>query len=125
MRVFVTGSSGFIGFHLVKKLLNDGHEVVGIDDHNDYYNPELKFKRLSFLGSNNFSFHETDINNLNINECNFDLAINLAAQPGVRVPKEKQHLYKHSNIDGFKSFCNFCKKNNQKKILYASSSSVY
>lgn len=125
MRVFVTGSSGFIGFHLVKKLLNDGHEVVGIDDHNDYYNPELKFKRLSFLSSNNFSFYETDINSLNINECNFDLAINLAAQPGVRVPKEKQHLYKHSNVDGFKSFCNFCKKNNIKKILYASSSSVY
>lgn len=125
MRVFVTGSSGFIGFHLVKKLLNDGHEVVGIDDHNDYYNPALKTKRLSLLSSNNFSFYETDINNLNINESNFDLAINLAAQAGVRVPKEKQLLYKHSNIDGFESFLNFCKKNNIKKILYASSSSVY
>ena len=125
MRVFVTGSSGFIGFHLVKKLLNAGHEVVGIDDHNDYYNPELKFKRLSFLSSDNFSFYRTDINNLNINECNFDLAINLAAQAGVRLSKEKEHLYKHSNIDGFESFCNFCKKNNIKNILYASSSSVY
>ena len=51
MRIFVTGSSGFIGFHLVKKLLNDGHEVVGIDDHNDYYNPALKLKRLSLLNS--------------------------------------------------------------------------
>ena len=125
MRFFVTGSSGFIGFHLVKKLLNDGHEVVGIDDHNDYYNPALKSKRLSLLFSNNFSFYETDINNLNINESNFDFAINLAAQAGVRAPKEKQPLYKHSNIDGFESFCNFCKKNNIKKILYASSSSVY
>ena len=125
MRVFVTGSSGFIGFHLVKKLLNDGHEVVGIDDHNDYYSPALKSKRLSLISSKNFSFYQTDINNLNISECNFDLAINLAAQAGVRVPKEKQHLYKHSNIDGFESFCNFCKKNNIKKILYASSSSVY
>jgi UDP-glucuronate 4-epimerase len=125
MRVFVTGSSGFIGFHLVKKLLNDGHEVVGIDDHNDYYNPALKSKRLSLLSSKNFSFYQTDINNLNINESNFDLAINLAAQAGVRVSKERQHLYKHSNIDGFESFCNFCKKNNIEKILYASSSSVY
>ena len=125
VRVFVTGSSGFIGFHLVKKLLNDGHEVVGIDDHNDYYNPALKSKRLSLLSSKNFSFYQTDINSLNINESNFDLAINLAAQAGVRVPKEKQHLYKHSNIDGFESFCNFCKKNNINKILYASSSSVY
>ena len=125
MRVFVTGSSGFIGFHLVDKLLNHGHEVVGIDDHNNYYNPALKSKRLSLLSSPNFRFYETDINNLNINECNFDLAINLAAQAGVRVSKEKEHLYKHSNIDGFESFCNFCKINNIKNILYASSSSVY
>ena len=125
MRIFVTGSSGFIGFHLVKKLLNDGHSVVGIDDHNDYYNPALKFKRLSLLNSNNFIFYETDINNIHISEENFDLAINLAAQAGVRVPKEKEHLYKHSNIDGFESFCNFCKKNKINKILYASSSSVY
>ena len=110
MRIFVTGSSGFIGFHLVKKLLNDGHEVVGIDDHNDYYNPALKLKRLSLLNSKNFKFYETNINNIQISEKNFDLAINLAAQAGVRVPKEKEHLYKHSNIDGFKSFCNFCKK---------------
>ena len=125
MRVFVTGSSGFIGFHLVKKLLNDGHNVVGIDDNNDYYNRRLKFKRLSLLNSNNFTFYETDINNIDISKENFDLAINLAAQAGVRVPKEKEHLYKHSNIDGFMSFCSFCKKNKIKKILYASSSSVY
>ena len=125
MRIFITGSSGFIGFHLVKKLLNDGHEVVGIDDHNDYYNPALKLKRLSLLDSNNFKFYETNINNIHISEENFDLAINLAAQAGVRVPKGKEHLYKYTNIDGFKSFCNFCKKNNINKILYASSSSVY
>ena len=125
MKVFVTGSSGFIGFHLVKKLLKDGHEVVGIDDHNNYYNPALKFKRLSLLNSNKFSFYETDLNNINLKENNFDIAINLAAQAGVRVSKEKEHLYKHSNINGFESFCDFCKKNNINKILYASSSSVY
>jgi UDP-glucuronate 4-epimerase len=125
MRIFVTGSSGFIGYHLVKNLLNDGHEVVGIDDHNDYYNPALKFKRLSLLNSDNFKFYETDINNFHITLENFDLAINLAAQAGVRVSREKEYLYKHSNIDGFMSFCNFCKINKINKILYASSSSVY
>ena len=125
MKVLVTGSSGFIGFHLIKKLLNSGHEVVGIDDHNDYYNPDLKLKRLALLESKNFSFHLMDINSISIKDRNFDLAINLAAQAGVRVSKEKEHLYESSNITGFKSFCNFCRKKNINKILYASSSSVY
>jgi len=125
MKVLVTGSSGFIGFHLIKKLLNSGHEVVGIDDHNDYYNPELKLKRLTLLESKNFSFHLLDINSISIEDTNFDLAINLAAQAGVRVSKEKEYLYESSNITGFKSFCNFCRKKNINKILYASSSSVY
>ena len=125
MRVFITGCAGFIGFHLAKKLLSDGYEVVGIDDNNNYYNPELKTIRLSLLNSKNFTFYETDVNNIFINENDFDLAINLAAQAGVRVPKEKEYLYKHSNVDGFKSFCTFCDENNINKILYASSSSVY
>ena len=125
MKVLVTGSSGFIGFHLIKKLLNAGHEVVGIDDHNDYYNPDLKLKRLALLKSKNFSFHLSDINNILIEDRNFDLAINLAAQAGVRVSKDKEHLYESSNIAGFKSFCNFCIEKDINKILYASSSSVY
>ena len=125
MKILVTGSSGFIGFHLIKKLLDSGHEVLGIDDHNDYYNPDLKFKRLALLDSKNFSFHLSDINNISIEDRNFDLAINLAAQAGVRVSKDKEYLYESSNISGFKSFCDFCIKKNIKKILYASSSSVY
>ena len=125
MKVLVTGSSGFIGFHLIKKLLNSGHQVVGIDDHNDYYNLDLKLQRLTLLGSKNFSFHLSDINNISIKDKNFDLAINLAAQAGVRVSKDKEHLYESSNIAGFKSFCRFCTENNISKILYASSSSVY
>ena len=125
MKILVTGSSGFIGFHLVKKLLNSGHKVVGVDDNNDYYNPKLKIKRLELLNSKNFTFYERDINNFLITEKNFDLAINLAAQAGVRVSKEKEYLYQHSNIEGFKSFCNFCKRIKIDKILYASSSSVY
>ena len=125
MKILVTGSSGFIGFHLIKQLLNAGHEVVGVDDHNDYYNPKLKLKRLALLDSKNFIFHQLNINDISIGNQNFDLAINLAAQAGVRVPKEKVYLYESSNIKGFESFCNFCKKTNINKIIYASSSSVY
>ncbi len=125
MKILVTGCSGFIGFHLSKKLLKAGHTVVGIDNNNDYYNPNLKLKRLSLLDSKKFSFHPSDINNISLNDRNFDLAINLAAQAGVRVSKDKEYLYEYSNITGFKSFCNFCKKKNINKIIYASSSSVY
>ena len=125
MKILVTGCSGFIGFHLVKKLLNAGHKVVGIDDNNDYYNPKLKLDRLALLSSNNFTFYKFDINHISIDKNSFDLAINFAAQAGVRVPKEKEHLYQHSNVNGFISFCNFCKKQNIDKIIYASSSSVY
>ena len=125
MKILVTGSSGFIGFHLIKKLLISGHRVIGIDDHNDYYDPKLKLKRLSLLDSKNFTFYQNDLNNISITEQNFDLAINLAAQAGVRVTREKEYLYEHSNVRGFVSFCDFCIKNNINKILYASSSSVY
>ena len=125
MKFLVTGSSGFIGFHLIKKLLDAGHEVVGIDDHNDYYNPDLKLKRLALLNSKNFTFHKMNINSISIKDRNFDLAINLAAQAGVRVSKDKEYLYESSNIEGFKSFCNFCRENGINKIIYASSSSVY
>ncbi|MDC3098651.1 NAD-dependent epimerase/dehydratase family protein [Gammaproteobacteria bacterium] len=125
MKIFVTGSSGFIGFHLIRKLLNAGYDVVGIDDHNDYYNPDLKLERLALLNSKNFTFHKMDINNICIDDENFDLAINLAAQAGVRVSADKEYLYESSNIAGFKAFCNFCREKDINKILYASSSSVY
>jgi len=125
MKILVSGSSGFIGFHLIKELLNAGHEVVGFDNHNDYYSPDLKLNRLTLLSSKKFTFYELDINNILIKDQDFDLAINLAAQAGVRVPIEKDYLYETTNIEGFNSFCNFCVKKNIKKILYASSSSVY
>ncbi len=125
MKVLVTGSSGFIGYHLSKKLVSQGHEVIGVDDNNDYYNPALKFERLSKINSSKFSFYENDINNIELPEKDFDLAINLAAQAGVRVKKDKEHLFQSSNIEGFSSFCNFCEVNEINKIIYASSSSVY
>lgn len=125
MNVIVTGSSGFIGYHLVKKLLSAGHNVVGVDNNNNYYNPSLKLERLRLLNSESFKFYECDINTIHTYEREFDLAINLAAQPGVRIPESNQYLYEHSNINGFKNFCNFCTNNDINKIIYASSSSVY
>ena len=125
MKILLTGSSGFIGFHLTKKLLSLGHEVIGIDNHNDYYDPKLKETRLKNLPKKNFKFYNQDINEINIREKAFDIAINLAAQAGVRVKPEMEYLYEHSNIEGYKSFCNFCFENNVTKVIYASSSSVY
>ena len=125
MKILVTGSSGFIGYHLVQRLLNDGHQVFGIDNHNDYYDVALKIIRKNKCHNKNFTFALNDINELNNIDHEFDIAINLAAQAGVRVQKNKEYLYAHSNINGFKSFCNFCKMMNIKKIIYASSSSIY
>tara|TARA_Y100000992_G_C21206935_1_gene463389 strand:+ start:48 stop:1001 length:954 start_codon:yes stop_codon:yes gene_type:complete len=125
MKILVTGSSGFIGFHLVKRLLKNGHNVIGVDNHNDYYDVKLKKLRKATLESQNFNFYLQDINHLNIKDDDIDIAINLAAQPGIRIMKDREHLYQHSNINGFKAFCNFCKQKKINKIIYASSSSVY
>ncbi len=125
MKIFVTGAAGFIGYHLIKKLIDRGHQVTGIDDMNDYYSPALKIKRLEKLDSNYFSFSKCNLHNIKTDCQNFDLAINLAAQPGVRIKKEKQYLYENTNIEGFKSFCNYCELSNINRIIYASSSSVY
>ena len=125
MKILITGSSGFIGYHLVKRLLKDGHNIIGVDNHNDYYDVKLKRLRTTLLNSANFKFYLQNINHLDIEDEGIDLAINLAAQAGVRVKKEREHLYMHSNIKGFEAFCNFCEKKGINKIIYASSSSVY
>ena len=125
MKILVTGSSGFIGFHLIEKLLNVGHNVIGIDNENDYYCQKLKFERKKRLNTKGFKFFKQDINDINNKFKNVDLAIHLAAQPGVRLPKEKEYLYQSSNINGFESFCDLCIRSKIQKIIYASSSSVY
>lgn len=124
MKIFITGTSGFIGFSLAKALLDKGHKVYGIDDHNNYYDVSLKEERNRLLKHQNFSFELTSLSKINFKQ-KFDLAINLAAQPGVRLRQDKHHLYEHSNIKGFESFCNFCLNNNIDRVIYASSSSVY
>tara|TARA_X000000950_G_scaffold189511_1_gene229068 strand:+ start:8424 stop:9383 length:960 start_codon:yes stop_codon:yes gene_type:complete len=125
MNILITGSSGFIGYHLTKKLLENGNQVYGVDNHNDYYDVELKKYRKACLKNKNFYFFQQDINQMSIKASEIDLAINLAAQPGVRVSAQQEKFYQSSNVDGFKEFCNFCELNNVKKIIYASSSSVY
>jgi len=125
MKILVTGVAGFIGFHLAKKLIEQGHEIVGIDNINDYYDTNLKKSRLSILESENFEFNELDINQVSSLNKNFDLIINLAAQAGVRVPEEKKANYQHSNVDGFKKVVDYCIEYSIEKLIYASSSSVY
>ena len=125
MRILITGVAGFIGFHLAKKLIEQGHEIVGIDNINDYYDTNLKKSRLSILESENFEFNELDINQVSSLNKNFDLIINLAAQAGVRVPEEKKANYQHSNVDGFKKVIDYCIEHSIEKLIYASSSSVY
>ena len=125
MRVLITGVAGFIGFHLAKKLLEKGFKITGIDNMNNYYDQKLKKLRISNLRSTNFEFKKLDINDLSFLRGKFDLVINLAAQPGVRVSEKYKKNYEHSNISGFKRLIDYCLQNNIKKIIYASSSSVY
>ena len=125
MNFFVSGASGFIGYHLIRSLLNQGHKVYGIDNHNNYYDVKLKLHRQNKLNHKNYFFKRMDLNDLLGESGHFDYAINLAAQAGVRIQRKDYKLYEHSNIRGFRSFWEFCLNNSVKKIIYASSSSIY
>ncbi|MEB8291354.1 NAD-dependent epimerase [Klebsiella michiganensis] len=130
MKFLVTGAAGFIGFHTCKRLLEAGHEVVGLDNMNDYYDVNLKQARLDLLQSSLFSFHKIDladregIARLFTNE-KFNRVIHLAAQAGVRYSLENPFAYADANLIGYLNILEGCRHNNVEHLLYASSSSVY
>lgn len=130
MKYLVTGAAGFIGFHVSKRLLEAGHQVVGIDNLNDYYDVSLKQARLELLAQPNFHFHKMDLaDRESISELfvsgHFDRVIHLAAQAGVRYSLENPHAYADSNLTGFLNILEGCRHNKIQHLLYASSSSVY
>ena len=137
-KVLVTGSAGFIGFHLTKALLSLGFEVVGVDNLNNYYDPQLKINRLedidkfvvdSCLGER-YSFVKLDISDNEalsglFKDHNFNIVINLAAQAGVRYSLENPKAYVDSNLVGFTNILECCRHAEIDHLLFASSSSVY
>ncbi|HWB27886.1 MAG TPA: NAD-dependent epimerase [Chitinophagaceae bacterium] len=146
MNVLITGTAGFIGFHLANKLLSQGNTVTGIDSINDYYDVNLKYDRLEACGiskkeitynkpvkstvNENYTFYQLlleDKDNLDrlFSTCHFDIVINLAAQAGVRYSLVNAGAYISSNIVGFANILECCRHHNTGHLLYASSSSVY
>ncbi len=146
MKILVTGTAGFIGYHLATKLLELGHEVIGLDNINDYYDINLKYARLKNLGikkdeikdniliqssiNPNHKFIKanledaTALNNL-FETQKFDAVCNLAAQAGVRYSIENPHAYIQSNIIGFMNILEACRNFDVQNLVFASSSSVY
>jgi UDP-glucuronate 4-epimerase len=131
MRILVTGAAGFIGFHVARRLLADGHEVVGLDSVNHYYDVRLKEARLALLQQQrHFEFVRTsladpEVMNQLFDRCNFDRVIHMAAQAGVRYSLERPDAYIASNILGFLQVLEECRYRKVPHLVYASSSSVY
>ena len=130
-RVLLTGCAGFIGFHVTQRLLHSGHEVIGIDNLNRFYNEGLKPARLEILKNDaGFKFIHADIADLNavadiFRHEEFTLAVHLAAQAGVRYSLENPHLYVQSNLAGFVNVIEESRKKKLEHFVFASSSSVY
>ena len=147
MKILVTGAAGFIGFHTCLKLVSQGHEVYGIDNINDYYDPKLKFDRLNELGFNEAEtkLFKNEVQSAKFNSLRFsridlvdhesiddlfkqeqfEVVCNLAAQAGVRYSIENPKAYIDSNISGFLNILEGCRNHKVKHLVYASSSSVY
>lgn len=131
MKVLVTGSAGFIGSAVSIRLLSRGDEVIGVDNHNDYYDPALKEARLSrHLDNPKYTHARIDIENKKnierlFEDHQFDCVINLAAQAGVRYSIKNPQAYISSNVMGFTNILENCKNHNISHLVYASSSSVY
>ncbi|RYZ88564.1 MAG: NAD-dependent epimerase/dehydratase family protein, partial [Proteobacteria bacterium] len=130
-KVFLTGAAGFIGFHTAVRLLGDGHEVVGLDNVNDYYPPSLKRDRLKELDGNEaFRFVEGDLADEGLisglfKEEKFSHVVHLGAQAGVRYSLENPGAYIQSNIVGTLNILEGCRHHPVEHCVYASSSSVY
>ena len=134
MKVLVTGAAGFIGFHLTMALLERGDEVIGVDNLNDYYDPQLKQDRLDVIAAHSrsqyFTLLKEDISDRHamsnlFRENSFDVVVNLAAQAGVRYSLDNPHAYVDSNLVGFVNILEGCRDTSVKHLVYASSSSVY
>jgi len=146
--ILVTGAAGFIGFHLCKRILKQGHRVVGLDNINDYYNVDLKYDRLNELGvhrsdaecfgsvvSSNIYGDSFQFIRINLEDrkalpelfksYQFDSVCNLAAQAGVRYSIENPEAYIDSNVSGFLNVLECCRHHEISRLVYASSSSVY
>jgi UDP-glucuronate 4-epimerase len=131
MKILVTGSAGFIGFHVAQSLVADGHEVVGYDSFSDYYSVRLKRDRAALLAPlPGFSEVEADLCDTGaLNRCfanhRFDAVCHLAAQAGVRYSLEHPHTYQKANLEGFLNILEACRHAGIARLVYASSSSVY
>ena len=131
MKIFVTGSAGFIGSALSLRLLERGDTILGIDNHNNYYDPTLKEARLSrHINNPNYSHIKGDIEDRGLiekvfKENSFDVVVNLAAQAGVRYSIENPFAYIDTNLVGFGNILEGCRNTSVKHLVYASSSSVY
>lgn len=145
-KILITGTAGFIGFHLANALLKQGYSIVGLDNINDYYDVNLKYGRLTEAGIHkeqiryqtmvysekysNYRFIQLKIEDKEniyrlFEQENFDAVVNLAAQAGVRYSLQNPHAYIESNIIGFTNILEACRHNHIKHLVYASSSSVY
>lgn len=130
-KILVTGAAGFIGFHLCKRLLEEGRTVVGLDNLNDYYDPALKKTRLAQLEEFDTFIHagfdmaERETMAELFEEHGFDAVVNLAAQAGVRYSIINPHAYVDTNLVGFVNVLEGCRHTGVKHLVFASSSSVY
>lgn len=130
-KILVTGAAGFIGYYLSKRLLEEGHEVTGVDNLNDYYDPGLKEARLNMLHEyRRFIFYKADIADRKkvgyiFKKTPFDIVVNLAAQAGVRYSLTNPEAYVDTNLVGFANILENCRKRPPEHLVFASSSSVY
>ncbi len=129
-KILITGAAGFIGAHLAKELITNGAQVYGLDNLNDYYDPQLKKDRMAALAEGDNFFHiNLDLEDRQgmeklFQDNSFDVVVNLAAQAGVRYSLVNPHAYIDTNIVGFVNILEGCRHSGVKHLVYASSTTV-